>query len=35
LNLGYPEERVLFELPAQSLQLDLAILDDHERVIVV
>lgn len=35
LDLGYPRERVLFELPAQSLQLDLAILDDQERVVVL
>lgn len=35
LDLGYPRERVLFELPVQSLQLDLAILDDPERVVVL
>lgn len=35
LNLGYPRERVFFELPARSLQLDLAIVDDDQRVIVL
>ncbi|KRF29479.1 hypothetical protein ASG91_00120 [Phycicoccus sp. Soil802] len=35
LDLGYPPERVLFELPAVSLQLDLAILDDTGRVVVL
>lgn len=35
LDLGYPTERVLFELPARSLQLDLAILDDTGRVVVL
>jgi hypothetical protein len=34
-HLGYPSERVLFELPARALQLDLAILDDHGRVVVL
>jgi len=34
-NLGYPKERVLFELPAESLQLDLAILDDSGGVVVL
>lgn len=34
-DLGYPPERVLFELPARSLQLDLAILDDTGRVVVL
>lgn len=34
LRLGYPKERVLFELPAVSLQLDLAILDDRSRVVL-
>ena len=35
LDLGYPHERVLFELPAKSLQLDLAILDDDRAVRVL
>lgn len=35
LDLGYPHERVLFELPAKSLQLDLAILDDDGSVRVL
>jgi hypothetical protein len=35
LDLGYPHERVLFELPAKSLQLDLAILDDDGAVRVL
>lgn len=35
LRLGYPAARVLFELPAQSLQLDLAVLDDEGRVVVL
>ena len=35
LDLGYPPERVLFELPARSLQLDLAILDDAGGVVVL
>jgi hypothetical protein len=35
LRLGYPPERVLFELPARSLQLDLAVLDDAGRVVVL
>lgn len=34
-RLGYPTERVLFELPATALQLDLAILDDHGGVVVL
>jgi hypothetical protein len=34
-RLGYPTERVLFELPASALQLDLAILDDHGEVVVL
>ena len=34
-RLGYPSERVLFELPASALQLDLAILDDHGDVVVL
>lgn len=34
-NLGYPKERVLFELPGESLQLDLAVLDDAERIVVL
>lgn len=33
--LGYPSERVLFELPAVALQLDLAILDDDANVVVL
>ena len=32
---GYPSERVLFELPAVALQLDLAILDDDANVVVL
>jgi len=35
LDLGYPKERVLFELPPAGLQLDLAILDDGGRVVVL
>lgn len=35
LDLGYPHERVLFELPTKSLQLDLAILDDGGAVRVL
>lgn len=35
LTLEYPRERVLFELPASALQLDLAILDDDGRVVVL
>jgi hypothetical protein len=35
LRLGYPKDRVLFELPPQALQLDLAILDDRGDVVVV
>lgn len=35
LDLGYPCERVLFELPAAALQLDLAILDDDGNVMVL
>lgn len=35
LHLRYPTERVLFELPASALQLDLAILDDSGDVIVL
>lgn len=35
LHRGYPSGRVLFELPARALQLDLAILDDASRVLVV
>jgi hypothetical protein len=34
-RLGYPSERVLFELPAAALQLDIAILDDHGDVVVL
>ena len=34
-RLGYPSERVLFELPAAALQLDLAILDDDANVLVL
>lgn len=34
-NLGYPKERVFFELPSESLQLDLAVLDDDERIVVL
>lgn len=32
---GYPAERVLFELPASGLQLDLAIVDDDGHVLVL
>ena len=35
LDLGYPHQRVLFELPARSLQLDLAVLDDDGSVRVL
>ncbi|ABL81780.1 MULTISPECIES: hypothetical protein [unclassified Nocardioides] len=35
LHLGYPAGRVLFELPGAALQLDLAILDDTGRVVVL
>lgn len=35
LHLGYPAGRVLFELPGSALQLDLAILDDFGRVVVL
>lgn len=35
LHLGYPAGRVLFELPGSALQLDLAILDDAGRVVVL
>ena len=35
LHLGYPAGRVLFELPRFALQLDLAILDDSGRVVVL
>ena len=35
LHLGYPAGRVLFELPTSALQLDLAILDDAGRVVVL
>jgi hypothetical protein len=35
LHLGYSKERVFFELPSESLQLDLAILDDDGRVVVL
>jgi len=35
LNLGYPSGRELFELPGSALQLDLAILDDAGRVVVL
>ncbi len=34
-NLGYPKDRVLFELPSEALQLDLAILDDDGHVVVL
>lgn len=34
-DLGFPYERVLFELPARALQLDLAVLDDAQRVVVL
>lgn len=32
-ELGFPYQRVLFELPASALQLDLAILDDQGSVV--
>ena len=35
VNRAYPKDRVLFELPTESLQLDLAILDDTGRVVVL
>jgi hypothetical protein len=35
LDLGYSPGRVLFELPASALQLDLAILNDQARVVVL
>jgi hypothetical protein len=35
LYLGYPSERVFFELPTKSLQLDLAVLDDDGSVRVL
>jgi hypothetical protein len=35
VNLGYPSERVLFELPSSALQLDLAIVDDDSRVVIL
>ncbi|HEY0693282.1 MAG TPA: hypothetical protein VGD71_30100 [Kribbella sp.] len=35
LEYGYPQERVLFELPFSALQLDLAVIDDSSQVIVV
>ena len=35
LHLNYPSGRVLFELPGSALQLDLAILDDNGRVVVL
>jgi hypothetical protein len=34
-RLGYPAERVLFELPARSLQLDIAVLTDDGTVGIV
>lgn len=34
-ELGYPSDRVLFELPDQALKLDLAILNDAGEVIVL
>lgn len=35
LNLGYSRDRVLFELPDKALKLDLAILDDEKRIVVL
>lgn len=35
VGLGYSPGRVLFELPASALQLDLAILSDEGRVVVL
>jgi hypothetical protein len=34
-RLEYPKERVLFELPGRALNLDLAVLDDDNRVVVL
>lgn len=34
-RLGYPADRVLFELPARSLQLDLAVLTDQGAVTIL
>jgi hypothetical protein len=35
LEFSYPANRVLFELPGSSLQLDLAVLDDAGRVVIL
>ncbi len=35
LEFSFPAERVLFELPSSALQLDLAVLDDERRVVVL
>jgi hypothetical protein len=35
MDCGFPRERVLFELPAAALQLDVAIVDDDGRAIVL
>jgi hypothetical protein len=34
-RLGYPSDRVLFELPPHSLQLDLAVITDAATVVVL
>ncbi len=34
-ELGFPYQRVLFELPGSAMQLDLAVLDDGGRVVVL
>jgi len=34
-ELGYPQERVFFELPDRGLKLDLAIVDDANKVVVL
>ena len=35
LNLGYPSNRVLFELPDKALKLDLAVVGDKQEVLVL
>lgn len=35
LNRGFDSNRVLFELPARSLQLDLAVFDNDHRVLIL
>jgi hypothetical protein len=34
-NHGYPAHRVLFDAPTECLQLDLAVLDDARRVVIL